>query len=221
MTVIEIILSDGSLHAHLSEEREAALIAQEVRRRYPEARYWRVGRGWQDGSSARRGAVGRRMGWLGALMAGGLALVALLIAALMQGGLGANDFSLFAGSAPAREAGASAIPVAVEAGDGAEAAGDEQAATAASGSAAEDVTATVVGEQSSDTSRTLLVELHNTGGATYSDVRLHVAFYDRQGAVIPSEQPGGVTLRPGASVSVKAWAHNANGVERYELAVLE
>ncbi len=221
MTVIEIILPDGSLHAHLSEEREAALIAQEVSRRYPEARYWRVGRGWQDGSSARRSAIGYRTGWPGARMAGELALAALLLLLSVQWVLGANDFSLFAGSARAREGSAGALPMAADTRGEAGTTDGEQAAAIAPGSAAEDVVATVVGEQSSDTSRTLLVELHNRGGVTYSDVRLQVAFYDRQDALIPSEQPGGVTLGPGETASVKAWAQNANGIERYELAVLE
>ena len=209
MTIIEIILPDGSIHAHLTAERDAALIAQEVQQRYPEASHWRVGRGWQ-GVGATRSLASAAGLWLrAALVAAALLAAVALLLPLRQSMSGA------AGAAPASAAEEQPAAAAEQAAP----ARDENTAPAL---ASKDIVVTGVAEQSSDTSRTLLVTLQNTGSQTHADVKLQATFYNRQGQAVPSQQAGGaVTLAPGQRGSVKVWAQSANGIARYELEVLD
>ena len=95
MTVIEVILPDGSIHAHLTDEREAVAIAQEVRQRYPQASYWRIGRGWHQAGVARRRTMSLdiwpRVAALAAVLA--LALAVAFLPPIRQTLLGAGGLT--------------------------------------------------------------------------------------------------------------------------------
>ena len=220
MTIIEVILPDGSIHAHLTDEREAAAIAQEVRQRYPQANYWRVGRGWHRAGAARRSAmsldVWPRVAALAAVLA--LALAVALLPPIRQtlwgaGGLTSVDLT--------PETDTSVPPPLEEAeSDGTTAphvvAPDEPAL------ASRDIAIISVAEQASDTSRTLLVRLHNTGSQVHTEIKLQADFFDDQGQPVAGEQIGeSVTLAPGETGFVKVWAQSQDGVARYELAILD
>ncbi|MDI9548551.1 MAG: hypothetical protein QM346_13225 [Chloroflexota bacterium] len=225
MTVIEVILPDGSIHAHLTDEREAVAIAQEVRQRYPQASYWRIGRGWHQAGVARRRTMSLdiwpRVAALAAVLA--LALAVAFLPPIRQTLLGAGgltsvdlapeaDTSVPAPAEGPKEEGVTGGTTAVL--DGVTP--DEPAL------ASQDIVIVSVAEQVSDTSRTLLVRLHNTGSQVHAGIKLQADFYDGQGQPVAGEQIGeSVTLAPGETGSVKVWAQSRNGIERYELVILD
>ncbi len=220
MTIIEVILPDGSIHAHLTEEREAAAIAQEVRRRYPEARHWRVGRGWQRAGATRRRTmsldVWPRVAALATVLV--LALVVALLPPVRQTLFGADELAPVE-RAPTAETtdvvGEQATPAGTTAAPAVDAP-DESAL------ASQDIVIVSVAEQASDTSRTLLVRLHNTGSQAHADIKLQADFIDGQGQRVAGEQIGeSVTLAPGETGSIKVWAQSRDGIDRYELAILD
>lgn len=207
MTIIEVILPDGSIRAHLTAARDGATIAQEVRRSFPEASHWRIGRGWQGPGATRSFASAMSLWLRAALIAAVLVVATVLLLSLRQSLAAAHRVPENAAEAqPATTAGQMAP--AADAG--------------APALASEDIVVAVGAEQASDTSRTLLVQLTNTGSQTHANIQLQAMFYDRSDRAIPGEQTtGSVTLAPGETASVKVWARSETGIERYELAILD
>lgn len=209
MTIIEVILPDGSIRAHLTAAREAATIAQEVRFTYPEASHWRIGRGWQGAAGETRSMASAMGLWLRAAFVAALLLaVVLLLLSFRQGISGMPE--------PAPENVTASQPSSPES--------QAQAGAAITASAlpSQDIIVASVAEQASDTSRTLLVHLTNTGAQTHANIMLQATFYDRNGQAVRGEQMGdNLTLGPGQTGSIKVWARSEAGIERYELAILD
>ena len=225
MTIIEVILPDGSIRAHLTAAREAAMIAQEVRRTYPEASHWRIGRGWQGAGESPRPYMYENGSWVRiAAIASVLAVVLALLPIVCKTGLVVTLF----GSLLRSEAG-NETPARHETPVGATAPAQQAAPAGDMGGvgsvhvlAPQDIVIASIAEQASDTSRTLLVHLTNTGSQTRANIKLQVTFYDRDDQAIPGEQMGdNLTLGPGQTGSIKVWARSKTGIERYDLAILD
>ncbi len=207
MTLIEVLLPDGSTHVYMTEQRSVNAIAQEANQRYPDATVWRKSVDWRLTENGK--PADGLPPVLSTLKAAIIVVVLALILTPVVTYIASIDGSHVFGAHQFSQA--NAEPASTH-----DPADDESTVADAPG----EVSIVNVATQQSDTSMTLRVLVRNDDAMPHNDIVVSAVFLDASGEVVPTEDGGSATisLEPGEEGYVKLWAHNEVGVAEYELA---